>query len=518
MASDVTGMINPLRFGLLLSLLAVTSYYGLLHYRVLQIGHPITQDEPGFVEITAGGNAYTETGVTTCANVYGPGYALWARPFTALIPNAYIAHRWASSCALFGLLGILAWVLRGEGVGGIETAAGLAIVYILNVSSHSLSANADLLGTALFVATLAVSRRGTWPALLAGLILAALAALTKPYFALGWGIVVSHLFLFGPPRRAFAYLGLSVAVAAVVAAVLNAVAPFYYLATVVFHRAVAGRHADILVGQTLAFAVLTSGVLILACLDHPVRRQFSVALDRPWISPAVDLWNWAAVLAAIALLGMLGWHAGNYLVYFYHLLLAPLVVVALRRLATWPRAGRVLLWANVAVLGFLIPPLPGRDHWENLEASVADVHGPILADPLLEPFVHSHPYVTLLTHGHTVSIVQAMDHMGADVPAAYLNVQRDLQRIAQNLNARIRAQEFAAVYIVYVDLGAGATWGYDQSHIRQSLFTRYQPASDIVVYPYAAPYWDRMHHGQSPYHVIKWVPKLVPARDVAQLH
>jgi len=82
----------------------------------------------------------------------------------------------------------------------------------------------------------------SWPALLAGLVLATLAALTKPYFALGWGIVVSHLFLFGPPRRAFAYLGLSAALAAIVAAVLHAVAPYYYLSTVVFHRAVAGRH------------------------------------------------------------------------------------------------------------------------------------------------------------------------------------------------------------------------------------------------------------------------------------
>lgn len=154
-------MIKTLRLALLLTLLAVTSYYAMLHYRVLQIGHPITQDEPGFVEITAAGNPYTFAGVASCANVYGPGYAFWARPFTAVIANPYLAHRWASSCALFAMLGILAWVLRREGVGGIETAVGLGIVYILNVSSHSLSASTDLLGAALYLAALAVSRRGT---------------------------------------------------------------------------------------------------------------------------------------------------------------------------------------------------------------------------------------------------------------------------------------------------------------------------------------------------------------------
>lgn len=510
-------MITPLRFGLLVTLLAVTSYYALLHSRVLQIGHPVTQDEPGFVELAAGGNAYTEAGVTTCANVYGPVYPAWARPFTALIANPYLAHRWAASVALFALLGVIAWVLRSEGAGWIEAAAGLGIVYALHVSSHSLSACADLPGAALFVATLAVSRRGTWPALLGGLGLAVLAALTKPYFALGWGIVVSHLFLFGPPRRAFAYLGVSLVVFGLVAAILNGVAPYYYLATVVFHRAVAGHQFATLLGQGRDFALLAGGLLLLAGLQRPVRWRLALSLRQPWITPAVDLWSWACVLAAAALVGMLGWHSGNYLVYFHHLLLGPLVVVALRRLATWPRAGRLLLAGNVVVLGFLIPPLPGPDHWDALAASVAEVRGPILADPILEPFVHTRPDVTLLTHGHTVSIVQAIDHMGADVPPEYSDVQRDILRNRENLNAAIRTQRFAAVYIVYIDLGPASTWGYDQSHIRKSLFTRYQPATDIPIYPYDAPYWDRLHHGQLPYHVIKWVPRPA-ARDVAQAH
>ena len=435
--------------------------------------------------------------------------------FTSFIADPYLAHRWAGSAALFGLLAILGWVLVREEVGGIETAAGLGIVYALNVSSHSLSACADLPGATLFVATLAVSRRGTWPALLGGLALAVLAALTKPYFALGWGIVVSHLFLFGPPRRALAYLGISLVLFAAVAAVLNATAPYYYLSTVVFHRAVAGRHLATLLDQCRAFGLLAGGLLVLACLQRPLRRRFSLSFQQPWLSPAVDLWAWACVLATAALLGMLGWHAGNFLVYFYHLLLGPLVVVALRQLRHWPRAGRLLLAGNVLVLGFLIPPLPGPDRWEALAASVAEVRGPILVDPILEPFAHRRPDVTLLTHGHTVSIVQAIDAMGDHVPAVYQGVERDLLRIRRELNDAIRAQRFAAVFIVYVDLGSGATWGYDQSHIRQALFTRYQPVSDIVIYPYGAPYWDRLHHGQLPYHVIKWVPRPA-ARDVAR--
>src|SRR5436190_19729435 len=170
MASRELDMIKLQRFGLLAFLIAVTSYYAVLHYKVLQIGHPITQDEPGFIELTAAGSSYTHEGVLNSGNVYGPGYPLWARPFTAIFDNPYIAHRWASTVALFVLLGFLMWVLLREGVGGIETAAAAAIVYILNVSSHSLSASGDLLGAALYFAALTVSRRGTWPALVLGIV------------------------------------------------------------------------------------------------------------------------------------------------------------------------------------------------------------------------------------------------------------------------------------------------------------------------------------------------------------
>ena len=500
-------MINSLRLGLLLTVLVVTAYYAVMHVKVLQIDHPITQDEPGFVEITAAANPYTHDGVLACGNVYGPGYPLWARPFTAIFANPYIAHRWASSAALFAMLGLLAWVLRRENVGGIETAAALAIVYILNVSSHTLSASADLLGAALYFAALTVSRRGTWPALLAGIALTALAALTKPYFAFAGIIVASHLLLFGPPRKAVAYIGLSALLAAVTLAVLQAAAPFYFLSTFLYHRTVAARSLNTLLGQSTEFALLAGGVLVLAVLALPQRRTLALSWQRPVLSPAVDLWDWAALLATAVLLGSLGWHPGNHLVYYFHLLLVPLVVVALRRISAWPRAGRVLLCANLLVLGWFTPPLPGNDNWATLTASVSAVHGAVLADPLLEPFARSQPNVGLLMHGQSASIRNALDQLGPAVPAAYAGIQREFLQLAEAQAARIRAQEYAAIYVCYVDVGGGAAWNYEQSHVLPALFASYRLAEEIVIYPYATPYWDRMRHGQNPQHVTRWVPK-----------
>ena len=508
-------MTTTLRLSLLLTLLTVTAYYAVLHARVLQIGHPITQDEPGFIEITAAGNPYTLAGMEACGNVYGPGYALWARPFTAVFTNPYLAHRWASSSALFLMLGLLAWVLRREGLGGIETAAGVGVVYILNVSSHSLTASADLLGAALYVAALAVSRRGTWPALLGGLVLVTLAALTKAYFALGWVIIGSQLLLFGPPRRAVAYLGVSGLVSLVTVGLLQAFAPYYFLSTLVVHRTASARVWNVLLSQTAEFALLTAGLLLLVLLRRPAPRRVTLASGQPPVSPALDLWDWAALLATGALLASLGWHPGNYLVYYYHLLLVPLVIVALRRLSDWPRAGRLLLCANLLILGWYLPPLPGPDHWADLKASVAGVHGPILAEPLLEPFARAQPNVELMAHGQTPSILQALDQLGPAVPDSYAGLHRDLLRLADAQAARIRAGEFAAIYVSYHGIGGGTVWSYDQRHVLQPLFERYRPADEILIYPYGTPYWNRLRHGEFPYHVTKWVPKLPPAAPAA---
>ncbi len=499
-------MIKILRLGLLLLLLAVTSYYAFLHWRVLHIGHPVTQDEPGFIEITAAAHPYSFDGVVAGGNVYGPGYPHWARLFTAEIDNPYLAHRWASTIALFALLALLACVLRREGVGGIEAAVGVGVVYILNVSSHSMSANADLLGAALYFSALAVSRRGTWPALLGGLALTALAAFTKPYFAFAWIIVVTHLLLFAPPRRALAFLGYSAVLAAMTAAVILAVTPYYFFSTFLLHGGVAVRDVHHLLAQTGEFALLTCGIVLLALLARPRNRTLAFSWHRPLLEPPVDFWAWSSLLAALVLLGSLGWHPGNYLVYYFHLLLPPLVIVALRRVPAWPRLSRALLAANLFVLGWLAPAPPGDDHWETLAASVGTVRGPVLADPLLEPFTRSQPNVELVSHACFANILQLLDQVEPKDPSPAAAIHREMLRRTEATSARIRAHEFAAVYTAYVDLGDHLAWAYEPRHIQTTLSENYHKVGEVRVFLYATPYWNRMQHGQFAYHVVMWLP------------
>ncbi|MBS0663610.1 MAG: hypothetical protein JSR48_10135 [Verrucomicrobia bacterium] len=499
-------MISPLRLCLLLVLVTVTSYYVVLHARLLPIGHPVTQDEPCFVEITAGGNPFTHEGVLACASVYGPGYALWARPFTALIANPYVAHRVASSAALLALLALLGWELHRAKVGGLTTAAGLAIVYILNVSSHSLSACGDLLGAALYLASLAASRRNTWTGLFAGLVLAVLATLTKPYFALAWGIAVTHQLLFSPPRRSVAYLGMSAVVITATVLLLRWFAPYYFVSTV-FTQTVAGeRSLGTLTHQTAEFALLAGGLIVLAMMARPRPRRVAVEWGKAPLAPAMDFWAWSALIATAALLGLLAWHPGNYLVYFYHLLLGPLVLIALPRLAKWPLAGRGLLIANLLILGWQLPPQPGPDNWPTLAASVNAVQGRVLGDAMLEPFARSRPGTELLAHGQTASVLQALDRLGPAIPSRYAGLRRELEERAATLAERIRRHEFAAIYITYIDLGDRSVWAYELAPIRLALFSSYRVASEVPVFPYNAPYWDRRGHGQLAYRVTQWVP------------
>ena len=503
-------MTSTLRFSLLLIVLTVTAYYAILQFRVLRIPHPITQDEPGFIEITAAGNPYTTDGLLNHANVYGPGYAFWARPFTAIVPNPYIAHRWASSVALFFSIGLLAWLARRAGIGVIETAAGVAVVYILNVSSHSLAASADLLGAALYLASLAVSRRGTWPALAMGLVLIACATLTKPYFALGWIIVATHLLFFAPPRRTWGYVGLSIACGLVMAGLLRFFAPLYFLSTFHVQSAASSRSFHLLVNQSLEFAVLAGGVIALAVLQRPKRRVATFALSTPPLSPAPDFWTWASLVSTAGLLGSLGWHSGNYLVYFYHLLLGPLVLAALANLRTWPRLGISLLAANLLVLGYFLPNQPANDNWDVLAVDIAETPGSILADPLLEAFTHDRPNLELFSHGQTASVLQTLDNSVPHVPAAYADLHRALLRSEEKLSGRIRLAEFSAIYLSYQDIGKGSAWSYEHRNTIEAIRARYRIVREIVIYPYATPYWDRMQHGRYPYHITRWEPRKTP--------
>jgi len=480
-----------------------------LHGRIVRLPHPATQDEPGFVEITAAKNPYQLAGVVTTASVYGPAYAWWARPFAAVFADPYRAHRVANTVALLALLGMLGWMLRRERVDQLGTVVGLSFVYALLAGSHSLAVGADLLAAALYFAALAVGKDRRWLPTVAAIILCALAGLAKPYVLLAWGIIATHRMLFAPLRHAAAFLALSAAAALGLGALLHVCAPYYWLTTFELHRLSVASDPEVFVRQNLAFLGLAGALVALVLLQRPVRRRVRLVWGAPLLEPAAEYWTWATVVAAAALWTTLSWHGGNFLVYHHHLLLAPLTISALHRLPHWPRLGPALLAANLIVVAWQMPPGPGDDNWSELATVVSATPGRILAEPLLLPFAAQRPDLEWFEHGQTATVLAFLDESPA-VAAAQSKLFRALDADATALTARIAAEEFDAIFLAYEQLPGGTTWCYRRGRFLKTIFAHYVLVKTVPVFPYFAPYWDRSHYGQQSIYLTKWVPKHAP--------
>jgi hypothetical protein len=94
-------------------------------------------------------------------------------------------------------------------------------------------------------------------------------------------------------------------------------------------------------------------------------------------------YDWGALVALVALGGLLSWHTGAYLIYFWHLLLPLLVLGIMNRPAMNP------IWPclNVALLLYLCPSIPTAEtsqDWIALGQLIAK-HPNGYIDPYFEP-------------------------------------------------------------------------------------------------------------------------------------
>jgi hypothetical protein len=444
--------------------------------------------------------------------VHGGGERLWpvypafARWFIPFFESDYVALRCANTSALVLTLSLLAWVLRRERAGGLVTAGIVMVVYALNVSSHSVAASADFLAAFFCFAALVAGGRGTWPMLLLCIFLSALGLGTKLYAAFGWGVMASHLLLFGPRRKGWIFIGVSLAAGLIGVWAVQHRMPYYFLSTFAVHSVTSASSFSVLCRQTLDFSLLTIGLLALGVGTRVFRVSRSAAPKGPQPRITVDFWDWAAVCGAVALVGRLGWHEGNYLVYFYHLLLLPLAVIAGRRAVALPKIAPALLGLNLLVVGYRLPPLPGSSNWDQVERLAAETPSAILADPFFEPLRARRPNIELFERGHAATILQTLDRLTAERRARYAQVHRDLLENVANVNARISAQAYDAIFVSYQNLPDRVAWGYDRERYASAILANYRPVGGVRFYPYCAPFWDRDQHGKYAFFIEKWVP------------
>jgi hypothetical protein len=357
---------------LLLSLLlfATVVSYGWIHWRLIWLSEPLTIRESVLVIDVRGyldphaARPYTLESIPQYTNLYGIGYLWGGAPFSAFLPFPEYSNLRLANAFYLGLLLVVLWMGSNAGT-PLQRLFGLVLVYALFVSSPSVAASPDVLGCLLYTLAwvIVVRRNFSFGALFLSILLAFLAFLTKPYFVLAAGSIGSYLFFFRSKRLGLIY---SLGVIALFAPGLWFIYsryPYYFFETFKIHTLITTISFENGLRQWREFIILALvpcfvfAWTVAAQLRKSYRTvRFQGAFNDPFFSKSLSInpYDWGALMALAVLAGLLSWHQGAYLIYFFHLLLPLLVLGIMNRPAVNP------IWPclNIAALLYLCPSLP----------------------------------------------------------------------------------------------------------------------------------------------------------------
>lgn len=353
-----------------LLLLATVVSHGWIHWKIIWLSEPLTLRESALIVDARGyldphaARPYTLESIPPYANLYGMGYLWGGAPFSAFLPYSAYANLRLANAFYLGLLLLVLGIASKEG-DSLQRLFGLALVYALFVSSPSVAASPDILGCLLYTLSWAIAVRGSFNpgALLLSILLAFLAFLTKPYFVLAAGSIGSYLFLFRSKKLGLIYfLGVTMLFAPGLWLVHSRY-PYYFFEAFKNHAVTTTLSFKFGLRQWQEFAMLVpvpccvwawavAGQLRKCC--RTVRFQWPFKAPLFSRSLSINPFDWGAIVAMAALGGLLSWHTGAYLIYFWHLLLPLLALGIMNRPAVNP------IWPclNTALLLLLCPSLP----------------------------------------------------------------------------------------------------------------------------------------------------------------
>jgi len=300
--------------------------------------------------ILQGQNPYALDLVPIASNVYGPFYPLVTAPFAALLGPGLFTHRLVDGLGVLATCTILFRVLRGQGVPGLLALAGAGmnlagLLYWVGPASRP-----DGIGMTLLVgayAVLAPDPRRPWRFGVAAL-LSVLGLATKVYFVFPVLVGAAWTFLFGGVLLGMLWGVLAVGTVVGGIAGLALLLPGWGPVVLGANLSVTVYEVDHLVRQSRDWALFSLPLLA------------ALALGRHRIREAPDFWTFALFSGVAAIGFALGGHVGAHMTYLFHLISAPLTVVALRAASRWP-LGRSMFAALVPVAVVL------NAHWFPLD-------------------------------------------------------------------------------------------------------------------------------------------------------
>jgi hypothetical protein len=387
------------KFLLGLLLLATVVYYGWIHWRILWLSEPLALRESAWIVDVRGyldphaARPYSLESIPQYTNLYGMGYLWGAAPFGALLPFSAYANLRLANTFYLGLLLLVLWT--GSRTGETrQRLFGLVLVYAIFISSPSMAAGPDILGCLLYTLAWVTAVRGHFKpgGLFLSILLSFLALLTKPYFVLVAGAIGSYLFLFHSKKAGLIYFSGAAALFASGLWLVHSFYPYYFFEPFRVQEVEADLALMLGLQQWRDFIMLVP-VPFCVCawaITGSIRKGYGAtrlqwAFKEPLFSKSFSMapYDWGALVALVALGGLLSWHTGAYLIYFWHLLLPLLVLGIMNRPAMNP------IWPclNVALLLYLCPSIPTAEtsqDWIALGQLIAK-HPNGYIDPYFEP-------------------------------------------------------------------------------------------------------------------------------------
>lgn len=264
-------------------------------------------------------------------NNYGLGYNLVVTPFAFLLGNTLSVHRSVTFIfiLLSGLVGYIAiYRIRGDVASALACAAFILLGLI---AGGGIGAFPSAMGTFLFMVAVVFPFLRSFDRL--SLIISVLSSIaafyTKAYFVLGFGIVVSYLFLFRSKRTALLY-GLTFLLLFISSLFAARLAfPLYFVNTIIGNISNTERSSAHLFSQLRQLLIYFFPVLVCSVFpllferDRPSQRA-GLTLNVPdWKQPlrnaSPGYFFYAFICALLAFILFLGPHIGNYLRYAYQL-------------------------------------------------------------------------------------------------------------------------------------------------------------------------------------------------------
>jgi len=312
-----------------------------------------------------GVNPYDIENQPIALNDYGLLYNWTVLALAGKFGPGFVVHRLVSTAYLLLTAGCLYWACRIGGVSRLLSAVTALVLFALLAGGLSIVSRPDSLGMLLFLAALVIPIRFRFSAgaLVVSALLSVLGFMAKPYFLFGAPCLALYLFLFESKRKGLLYaLGFGGAMALAVL-VLHARYETYFSSTFFIHLNIAGRDFEHLLRVLRAFLATTAGfwaVLLWgaarALFDARAtgRRSPRTPLlvvrspGKPLLTRALPMPVFMLFCGLGAMLGKMGWHWGNGVLYYDQLVLPFLLwsmvdVVDKRLCDRWPATAIVLL-------------------------------------------------------------------------------------------------------------------------------------------------------------------------------